>query len=86
MTNYLEASCVFNALVALDLIVMTQWKHENTRELYYPVHFLYKGRRAIASFEVYIIKGQHCVRKSNLEVIAHRHNFDMSDISGKCIL
>ena len=77
--GYLLADCVFEALVDSGFMHNTDWKH-NTKELYYTASFIIKGTRAsIASFEITVSGNCHRVTKSNVRILARRHqqNFDI---------
>ena len=86
MESFLEADWVINSRSTIGFIKLYNWKHTDTHELYYPVRFYSYQNKATISFDVYIQGQILCITKRTLEVIARRHNLDVSCIFESCSL
>jgi hypothetical protein len=82
--GFLLAECVINYLTKSGFLENSEWKH-TTKELYYPIRFYVKGRRAsIVSFEIIVSGGIHTISRSSVRILEKQFSKDFSPVFSQC--
>jgi hypothetical protein len=87
MGDYLQADCVFGHLFASKILTPApNWKQTNPKTASYYRSFSHAGRRAILSFYITVVDGQHCIGLTALKNQAKTIGFDPDSILHDCIV
>jgi hypothetical protein len=86
MRDYLDADCVFTALIAKKIFNTFDWKIRRNNVVSYQVTFEHIKKTAISSFTVYIKEGRHCIGKTTLVNQAKRFHLPIDDVFLQCAL
>jgi hypothetical protein len=86
MDVFLDAECVFNALVKRGIIISQDWKNRHPETSRFTAHFSLTKSHGIISFEVRKKDSRYFITARSLEIIAHIKKLNIDDLYVKCLL
>jgi hypothetical protein len=86
MDVFLDAECVFNALITRDIITAQDWKNKHPETSQFTAHFSLTKSHGIISFEVRKKENRYFITTRSLEIVAYIQKLDIGDLYIDCIL
>jgi len=84
MGDFLDADCVFAALISAGVFTPKIWKNTIGNKLNYNVMFDLTESARMAGFVIYIVDGCHRIGRTALLNIARRFKISLGDILTRC--
>jgi hypothetical protein len=85
MGDFLDADCVFAALISDGVFTLKVWKNTMGDKPYYNVMFEMAESARIAGFTIYVTDGCHRIGRTALLNIARRFQISLGDILTRCV-
>ncbi|MDR2575531.1 MAG: hypothetical protein LBC52_03720 [Treponema sp.] len=84
MGDFLDADCVFAALISGGVFTMKVWKNTMGDKSYYHVMFDLASSARRAGFVIYVVEGCHQIGRTALINIARQFQISLGDILTRC--